>query len=1019
MIADPRPYAARLSAVHRFAFVFGVLVAGPLAAERPEPSAAADFAARQAAWQRHQELDRASLFRGLEWRSVGPVVQGGRAVDIESVPGEPYTFYVAYASGGLWRTTTNGVTFEPLFDDQPTIIMGDVELDPRNPKTIWVGTGENNSSRSSYGGYGVFRSDDAGETWRHMGLGETDRIGRIRVDPTDSKRVYVAALGKLYTAGGERGVYRTLDGGETWEQVLAGDDLTGFIDLALDPSNPRVIYAAAWQRSRRPWDFVEGGQGSGLFKSTDGGDNWTRVEGGFPSGEHVGRIGLAVSASQPSTVYASLDNQELLPEELWDLGDGAVTAKRLRKMSKEDFLAQDPEEIEDFIRGNDLDTSLDAEKLIEMIENDELTLDELLQELDDANANLFSTDIRGIEVWRSDDAGATWRRTHEEPIRRVVYTYGYYFGQIRVAPDDPDRIYVLGVPLITSADGGKTFSGLNDRDVHVDHQSFWIDPDDPERVILGNDGGLDVSYDGGRSWLKLDAQPVGQFYTVEVDMAEPYNIYGGLQDNGVLKGSSRSRPGIDPWRRIGGGDGMYIQVDPRDNQTTYLGLQFGYYFRIGDGPERQPVRPRDKLKEPALRYNWTTPIVLSEHNSDILYFGANRLYRSLDQGRTWQAISPDLSRSENRGDVPYGTLATLSESPEEFGLLWAGTDDGYVHVTDDGGREWMEVSDGLPGDRWVTRVEASRHERDRAYVSLSGYRDDDIAPYLFVTEDLGATWTSISAGLPAETVNVVREDPVNAEVLYVGTDRGAYASLDRGASWQALPTGLPNVPVHDLIVHPRERELVAATHGRSMYVLDVLPIQELTPEVREKPVHVFPLAAVEFDRSWRGRRSPWFHDPIDDPRVQVPFWTAAEGEAELIVQDDAGRELRRLELEALAGINNFTWDLLLDQELALAAEKAGLEDDAAGDEGSKKRRKKKKKDEDSEEAAASSEGKLAKTPWAEAVRLGRPLYATPGSYTLVVRTAAGEAETELEVEKPEPRKPRMKKKPKIRGEKDD
>ncbi|MCP4662515.1 MAG: glycosyl hydrolase [bacterium] len=995
----------------------------PLAAERPAPTPAADEAVRQAAWERHQELDQTSLFRALEWRSVGPVVQGGRVVDVESVPGEPYTFYVAYASGGLWRTTNNGVTFEPLFDDQSTVIMGDLAIDPSHPATIWVGTGENNSSRSSYGGTGVFRSDDGGASWRPMGLGSSDRIGRILVDPRDSDRVYVAALGKLYTPGGERGVYRTRDGGATWERVLnpAGEEgageMTGVVDLVMDPTNPDVLYAAAWERSRRPWEFVEGGPGSGIWKSTDGGENWTRLAGGFPQGEQVGRIGLALSPSRPQTLYASLDNQELLPEELWDLGDGAVTAKRLRQMTKEEFLAQDPEEIEDFVRSNDLDTAIDAKTLIEMVKSDEITLEELIEELDDANANLFNTDIRGIEVWRSDDGGASWRRTHEEPLRRVVYTYGYYFGQIRVAPDDPERIYVLGVPLVTSADGGKTFVGLNDRDVHGDYQELWIDPNFPRRVITGNDGGLDVSYDGGKSWLKLDAQPVGQFYTVEVDMAEPYNIYGGLQDNGVLKGSSTSRPRIDPWRFIGGGDGMYVQVDPRDNATTYLGYQFGFYSRIGAG-KRQSVRPRDQLKEPALRYNWSTPVLLSEHNADVLYFGANQLFRSLDQGETWKATSPDLTRSENRGNVPFATLTTLAESPLEFGLLWAGTDDGNVWVTDDGGVEWTEVSGALPADRWVTRVEASRHQRDRAWVSLSGYRDDDVASYLYATEDLGATWTAISAGLPAEPINVIREDPVNPDVLYVGTDRGVYVSLERGASWQALGVGMPNVPVHDLIVHPRDRELVAGTHGRSVWVIDALPIQELTPEVREAPAHLFPVEDVEFRRSWRRQRSPWFHEPDDDPFVKVPFWTAAAGKAQLLVVNGDGRELRRLEQEAVAGINVFTWDLLLDEAFALSAEKAGLEaEDAAAD--GKKSKKKKRARKGKEEPDKKAEGVRAKTPWAEAVRLKRPLYVTPGSYTLRVITAGGEAETELEVKPPEPREPRMKKKPKIRGQKDD
>ncbi len=1025
MSVDPRLRTVCLSVTLSLLITGGcaLLAAEEPAVQRPGPSAPATFAERQTAWERHQLLDRESLFRGLAWRNVGPVVQGGRVIDIESVPGKPYTFYVAYASGGLWRTENNGVTFEPLFDDQPSIIMGDIALDPSNPETLWVGTGEDNSSRSSYGGYGVFRSDDRGATWRHMGLGDSDRIGRIRVDPRDSNRVYVAVLGKLYTPGGERGVYRTLDGGATWEQVLVAelpvsDSFAGFVDLVLDPVDPNVLYAASWQRSRRPWNFVEGGSASGIWKSTDGGDNWVKLSGGFPRGAHVGRIGLAVSASKPGMIYASLDNQELLPEALWDMGDGAITAKRLRTMTKDEFLAQDPEEIEDFIRGNDLDTSLDADQLIAMLENDELTLEQLRAELDDANANLFSTDIKGLEVWRSDDAGASWHRTHDDPVRDVVYTYGYYFGQIRVAPDDPDRIYVLGVPLITSHDGGKTFVSANGRGVHADHQSLWIDPHFSNRVITGNDGGLDVSYDGGKSWLKLDRQPVGQFYTVEVDMAEPYNIYGGLQDNGVLMGSSRSRPGIDAWRRIGGGDGMYVQVDPRDNRTTYLGSQFGYYSRIGADGERRSARPRDLLGEPALRYNWSSPILLSEHNRDILYFGANKLYRSLDQGETWRAISPDLSRSPERGDVAFGTLTTIAESSEEFGLLWAGTDDGQVHVSDDGGREWRDVAAGLPADRWVTRVVASRHQRDRAYLSLSGYRDDDLTAYLYVTEDLGASWASLASGLPAEPINVVKEDPVNSEVLYVGTDRGVYTSLDRGASWQALPAELPNVPVHDLIVHPRERELVAGTHGRSIFILDALPIQELTPEVRASPLHLFPVEPVTYERDWRGRRSRWFHDPLDEPRMTVPFWTADETRVTLLVKDDAGHAVQRLELDAAAGINTFTWDLLLDEELALMAEKARQDEQAEQEAEAKPRRKKKRNAKNPEVTIEPERETRSAKPWSEAVRLERPLYITPGTYTLEIRSATSEANTDFEVEMPEPREPRLEKKPKIRGQKD-
>lgn len=983
-----------------FFFALALFLATLLRAERPKPSGPSNYADREAAWERHQELRNNSLFRGLEWRSVGPVIQGGRVVDVESVPGEPYTFYVAYASGGLWRTNNNGVTFEPLFDDQPTIIMGDIAVDPSRPQTVWVGTGEHNSSRSSYGGMGVFRSDDGGDTWRHMGLGDSDRVGRILVDPRDSNLVYVVVLGRLYTQGGERGVYRTTDGGRTWTQVLAGEGFTGFIDLVMDPSNPDILYAAAWERSRRPWNFVEGGPGSGIYKSTDGGANWTRLSGGFPAGDHVGRIGLALAPSRPQTLYAVLDNQEVLPEELWDLGDGAVTAKRLRKMTKEEFLEQDPEEIEDFIRGSDLDTSLDAEKLIEMVENDEVTIQDLLDELDDANQSLFLTDIRGIEIWRSDDGGSSWRRTHEEPVHQVVYTYGYYFGQIRVAPDNPDRIYVVGVPLITSKDGGKTFEAIDGRDVHGDHHALWVDPNFPNRVITGNDGGIDITYDGGKSWVKLDAQPLGQFYAITVDMAKPYNIYGGLQDNGVLMGSSKTRPGISgSWRFIGGGDGMYVQVDNRDNKTVYQGFQFGYYFRNNPDGSIATVRPRDRLKEPAIRYNWTSPILLSRHNQDILYFGTNRLYRSMDKGDTWSAISPDMTRSQERGNVPFATLVTIAESPMQFGLLWVGTDDGHVHVSESGGTGWKEVSDGLPSERWVSRVEASHHERDVAYVSLNGYRDDDITSYLFRTEDLGVTWEDISDGLPDEPINVVREDPVNPDVLYVGTDRSVYVSLDQGANWQSLAARLPNVPVHGLVVHPRDRELVAGTHGRSVWVIDVLPVQDLSPEVREKAVHIYPMEDVQYARSWRGRRSEWFHRAEDDPTANITFWASQEGKVEISVLDDGGREIRKMEIVAVRGVNTHQWDLLLDEALALPAEEERLQTVAEREEES------------------STEGVRAHSPWAESVRLGRPLYITPGGYALRFRAAGNEAEIDFTVKKPEPRTPRMKKKEPIRGKK--
>lgn len=969
-------------------------------AERPSPQGPANFGERQEAWDRHQALAADSLFHGLEWRCVGPVIQGGRVVDIEGIPGQPYSFYVAYASGGLWRTTNNGHTFEPLFDDQPAIIMGDLAIDPSNPNTLWVGTGENNSSRSSYGGFGVFRSQDAGKTWTHMGLGETDRIGRVLVDPRDSNRVFVASLGKLYTQGGQRGVYRTQDGGKTWEAVLEGKGWTGAIDLCFDPSNPDILYAATWERSRRPWDFVESGEGSGVWKSTDGGSTWTRLTNGLPQGPDVGRIGLTICQSQPKTLYISIDNQQLLDPSEWDLG-GAVSAKRLRTMSKEEFLAQDPDVIEGFIRSSDLDTTLDAKQLIRMIENDELTLQDLLAEIDDANASLFETDIRGLEVYRSDDAGGTWRRTHEDPLLQIVHTYGYYFGLIRVAPNDPNTVFIAGVPLVRSRDGGVTWHGVNQPDVHVDHHALWFDPNFPERIILGNDGGIDESFDLGETWRKMDRQPVGQFYTIAVDMAKPYNIYGGTQDNGTLKGSSRSKVGIDEWEFIGGGDGMHVQIDSRDN-TVYFGYQFGFYTHRGPAGTHS-VRPRDALGDPALRYNWSTPVRLSLHNEDIVYFGTNILFRSMDQGKNWTAISPDLTRSEMRGNVPFACITSVSESPLEFGVIWAGTDDGYVHVTETGGVSWRAADDGIVRDRWVTRVAASAFERDRAYLCLSGYRDDDIASYVYVTEDLGKTWKSIAAGLPAEPVNVITEDPVNQDVLYVGTDRGVYVSIDRGKTWQSLAEGMPKVPVHDLVVHPRDRELVAGTHGRSVFVIDALPIQELSAEALGEPVTIYPVEDIKFSRWWRSERSRWFYDPENDPKLEVPFWCSSGGQATLEVLDADDRVLRRMELDVKRGVNRFTWDLLLDPALALDAEVKREEERKA----------------DSDDPEGDDKGRLARTPWAEARRLNYPLYVTPGKYTLRITQGDEASEISWTVDEPSKRQPRAEKKPKIRGQKDD
>ena len=950
-------------------------------------TAPSDADDKMAAWEAHQALEAASPFKGLKWRSVGPIVQGGRVVDVESVAGDPHRFYVAYASGGLWHTRNNGFTFEPLTDQLSTTIMGDIAVDPNNPDVLWIGSGENNSSRSSYGGMGVFKSTDTGKTWTNVGLGDTDRIGRIRIDPRDSDRVYVASAGKLYTPGGQRGIYRTTDGGKTWKEVLKGGKETGFIELVMHPKKPDILYAASWERSRTPWNFVEGGEGSAIWKTTDGGDTWEKIVNGIPQHAEVGRIGLTISLSNPDVLYASVDNQAPLDADEQLMG-GPLSAKRLQNMSKETFLAHGEQMIEGFIQGNDLDTDLDAKTLIKMLESNELTMEQLRAELSDANANLFNREIKGLEIYRTNDGGATWNKTHEGPVRDVVYSYGYYFGQLEVDPKNTEKLYVLGVPLVTSDDGGKTFYGINHPTVHVDHQSFWIDPNYPNRVITGNDGGIDISYDYGKTFRKMDAQAVGQFYTIAVDMAQPYNIYGGKQDNGTLKGSSRSNPEDgESWIRINGGDGMYVNIDPRDSKTVYSGYQFGFYMRMDPDGSRTNVRPRDKLGEPSLRYNWNTPVRLSKHNPDIVYFGANKLFRSMDKGEHWDAISGDLTTSQKRGDVPFATITTIDESPLKFGHIWVGTDDGHVHVTKDGGVNWDRVSGRLPDDRWVSRVVASRIDVNRAYVTLNGYRNDDITAYVYRTDNNGKNWKDISKGLPEEAVNVIVEDPVNDNILYVGTDRGVYVSLDTGASWSSLQAGLPNVPVHDLVVHPRDRELVAGTHGRSAWVVDVLPLQEYTAEVSAKDLHVFPAKDLQYSRRYQRTPNQWFFTPDDIPSHEVYFHAKAAGNGSYEVLDSKGRVLKEESFDISKGINYLKWTIDVNSKAALASEVS--DNDGAVD--------------------VNDPAVLVKNEYHMAKVYDYPFYLKPGDYTLRINQGEMQSEIGFKMKPPRPLKPRRNK----------
>jgi len=972
--------------------------AAPTPAARPKPGAPSTPEQREAAWQQHQRMEAESDFRGLRWRSVGPIGQGGRVVDFASVPGQPYTFYVAYASGGVWKTTNNGGSFEPLTDHLPSTVIGAIAVDPSAPETLWIGAGESNAARSNYGGHGLFVSHDGGKTFARKELTASDRIAAIVVDPRDGKRVLVAAAGKLYSPGGQRGVFLTEDGGESWTQVLKpGDDWTGASDLVIDPSRPDVLYAALWDRQRTPWQFTEAGDGSGIYKSVDAGRTWQKLSGGLPQGDTVGRIGLAVARSQPDTVYATIDHWAELPDALRDLGDRPLSPQRLRTMSKEDFLKQDPEEIENFIRGADLPVELDAKGLLAQVRKGTITLEQLISRLEDGNAALFDNPTWGHTVWRTDDAGGSWHRTHDTPIRDVTYTYGYYFAEIAVDPSDAERVYTMGVPLVVSSDGGKTWSGYaNHESVHVDHHALWIDPNFPQRLVLGNDGGLDMSYDAGVTWRSVDAQPVGQFYTIHADMAEPYNVYGGLQDNGTWKGSSRSRWELgEDWSPINGGDGMWVAVD-NDSGDTYTGYQFGYYTRIDSEGKRHEVRPRAPLTEPVLRFNWSTPVILSPHDPRTVYMGSNRLYRSFDRGRSWTAISPDLTRAKQRGNVPFATITSVSESPLAFGRLGVGTDDGHVHVSTDGGARWQPVDASLPADRWVSRIELSHHDANRIYLSLNGYRQDDDRVYLYRSDDFGASWQSIADGLPMEPVNVIREDTVNPDLLYVGTDRGVYASLDRGRRWQALDGGLPNVPVHDLFIHPRDRELIAGTHGRSAWIVDALPLQELDADVRNAAVHLFHIDDLKASSDWRRRPDPWFDRPEYLPELTGTFWAKQPGTVRFRLLDEKDRPLAQFEREAIEGLNRFDWNLMLDPELTLAAEQQALE-----------------------ALDADKRAELKHQPYAESQRLGHRLYPVPGKYTLEIAHADTTSRSAFEIKAPKAPEPRWTPAFKLRGEDED
>lgn len=879
-------------------------------------------------FEQRKKLKNESLFAALEPESIGPSVFSCRVTDLDVNPANPAEMYVAYASGGLWHTHSNGTAFQPVFDHEASMTIGDIAVDWKN-NIVWVGTGEVNSSRSSYAGTGMYRSADGGKTWEWRGLPESHHIGRIVLHPTDPNTLWVAVLGHLYSPNADRGVYKTMDGGKNWSKVLFAGDNTGAIDLVADPSDPDILYAATWERSRHAWDFDGAGAGSGIWKSSDGGENWVRISNGagqFPSGDKVGRIGLSAGLKNGKTVlYACVDNQNPKPKKDKP-ADEALTKDQLRTMTKEAFAKLSDDQIRDFLQANRFPAKYTPKSIREKIEKGEITPLTLVEYLEDANSNLFDTDFTGAEVYRSDDGGATWKRTHEDPLEQMHFTYGYYFSNIRCQPNDADKVYLIGFLIIRSDDGGKNWKNINGDNVHVDHHALWLNPTRPGHLVNGNDGGLNISWDNGASWMLCNTPPVGQFYAIAVDEAEPYNVYGGAQDNGVWYGPSDYKAstqwyqsGHYPYKELISGDGMQIQVDTRDNNTVYTGFQFGFYYRFNKTTgQSKPITPKHELGERPLRFNWQTPIHLSRHQQDVLYFGANKVYRSFNRGDDWEAISGDLSGGGMKGNVPYGTLTTLHESPRKFGLLYAGSDDGLLHVTRDGGETWTRISDDLPQKMWVSRVQASAHERSRVYVALNGYRWDDFNSYLFVSENYGKTWTRLgnaaSAPLPAEPVNVVREDPANPDVLYVGTDHNVYVSLDRGQTFQILDDSFPDCPVHDLVIQAKAKELVIGTHGRSMYKVNIEHIQQLTPEVLASALKLFAIDNRKFNKNW-GKKPAY--DAAKDPELPVWFYAAAAGKANWTLKNkDGGQILNSGTVDCIRGLNRFNYTLDI-QESAL------------------------------------------------------------------------------------------------------
>ncbi|GAB4159275.1 MAG: hypothetical protein Tsb0033_13620 [Winogradskyella sp.] len=878
-----------------------------------------------------RDMAKTSLVKNVPFENIGPTIMSGRVVDVDVNPDRPSEFYVGYASGGVWHTVNNGTTFTPILDSSDTQNVGDIAVHWPT-RTLYVGTGENNASRSSYAGIGLLKSTDNGKTWENLGLMDAHHFAPILIHPDNPDVITVGVTGHLYSPSEERGVYKTTDGGKTWKQTLFVDAMSGIIDLQHSPNNYNVMFATSWTKDRKAWNFKGNGSNSAIYKSTDAGDTWTKVsteKSGFPTGEGVGRIGIAVF--NDDVVYAVHDSQFRRPEDKKKDDNDGLTKDDFKTMSNADFLALDNKKLNTFLRTNGFQEKYRAENVKQMVRSGNVKPIDLAKYLEDANSMLFDTPVVGAEVYKSTDGGSTWKKTHEDYLDGIYYSYGYYFGHIHVSPANQDHIYIYGVPIVKSKDGGKTFTSISAENVHADHHALWINPKNPNHLVDGNDGGINITYDDGANWIKNNSPSVGQFYAINVDNEKPYNVYGGLQDNGVWVGANNAREdkswhqeGQYPWKAIMGGDGMQVQIDNRNSNIVYTGYQFGNYYRLNlDTEEQTYIQPKHTLGENPYRFNWQTPILLSPHNQDILYLGGNKLMRSMNQGNDWEAISDDLTKGGKKGNVAYGTLTSISESPFQFGLIYTGSDDGLVHVTKNAGGSWTNISNAFPKDLWVSRVIASQHKKERVYVTLNGYRWDDFKVYAYMSDDYGQTWKDISGNIPASPVNVIKEDPKNENLLYLGTDNGAYVSFDMGTSWEVFSEGLPNVAIHDMVVQPEANDLLLGTHGRSIYKANIEALQQMNSDLTAKPITIFEVSPVRHSSRWGSAWSQW--SEAYAPNKTIQFYSSTSGEKTMTVLSENGTVLNSIQLKADKGFNYVDYDLTLSEKGKKALEKANKE----------------------------------------------------------------------------------------------